>query len=657
LLQRKRKQPEEPSDNLLKLPERINRQELGLRRSKRLQELNEPTKTAKAHVTYGSTRRAAFTLFAFVCSGLQFEMPSHQLSPNATFFEKSVSRLHEVNELIDGSLNELSYFCLATDGASNETYTFGQVLKQPDLEDFKDAMVTEFRAHEQREHWTMVERSSMPKSARTIKAIWSFKRKRFPDGRLNKHKARLCAHGGMQKWGENYWETYSPVVNSMTVKLLLVIAKVHGLESKSIDFVLAFPQAELDVDVWMEFPAGTEPDLEEPGRERDFVLKLNRSLYGLKQASFNWYEKLKSGLMDRGFTPSEIDPCLYLKKGMIVLTYVDDCIIVGHSMKDIDALIYSLEHGPEKFILTDEGAIDKFLGIEITDRRDGSFEMSQPHLIGRIIELLEIGVLGDEIKSRDRTPASDVLHKDLDGKPRKRSWKYRQAVGMLQYLQANSRPDISMATHQTARFCIDPRLSHEQAVVRIGKYLRGTADRGIIYNPVKSMGLECYVDADFAGGWNTLTATDPSTMFSRTGYVIKYANCPIFWKSKLQTEIALSTAEAEYIALSTALREVIPLMTMMEELKLSLPVLYVDKPDFFCKVWEDNQACLAMATNKKFSPRTKHISLKYHHFRSFVDRRRIVINYVDTLKQQADIFTKPVQDHLFPKLRFMLMGW
>lgn len=450
---------------------------------------------------------------------------------------------------------------------------------------------------------------------------------------------------------------YSPVVNAMTVKLLLVLAKIHGLESKSIDFVLAFPQADLDTDIWMEFPQGVEPE-GEPGGERKYVVKLNKSLYGLKQASFNWFEKLKSALVDRNFTPSKVDPCLYLKRGMAVLTYVDDCIIIGESMTDIDNFIQSLATGDENFTLTDEGSIDKFLGIEITDRGNGTFEMSQPFLIQRIIDELGIGVLGDEIKTRDRTPASSViLDKGLGDKPRERDWKYRTVVGMLSYLQANSRPDTSMATHQTARFCSDPKRSHERAVIRIGKYLRGTAERGIIFEPKKSMGLECYVDADFAGGWNELNALDADGLYSRTGFVIKYANCPIYWKSKLQTEIALSTAEAEYIALSTALREVIPLMTMMEEVKEAFPQTYVDRPGFFCNVWEDNQACLAMATNKKFTPRTKHIALKYHHFRSFVDNGRIRINYVDTLKQQADIFTKPVKDDLFPKLRFMLMGW
>ena len=129
--------------------------------------------------------------------------------------------------------------------------------------------------------------------------------------------------------------------------------------------------------------------------------------------------------MDRDFVPSNIDPCLYLKDGMAVLTYVDDCIIVGKSTKAIDALIHSLRHGQEGFNLTDEGSIDKFLGVEITDRPNGEFEMSQPHLISRIVTFLGLDVLGDQVQHRNRVPAiSTILNKDLDGKPRKKSWKY-----------------------------------------------------------------------------------------------------------------------------------------------------------------------------------------------------------------------------------------
>ena len=138
--------------------------------------------------------------------------------------------------------------------------------------------------------------------------------------------------------------------------------------------------------------------------------------------------------------------------------------------------------------------------------------------------------------------------------------------------------------------------------------------------------------------------------------VIMYANCPIYWRSSLQTEIALSTAEAEYIALSSALRVVLPLMTMMEEIDSVIP-LHIDKPSFVCKVHEDNQSCIKMATGNKFSPGTKHIALKYHHFKSHVKSGRVNINYCPTDMQLADILTKPLPSESFYTLRYMLCGW
>ena len=134
---------------------------------------------------------------------------------------------------------------------------------------------------------------------------------------------------------------------------------------------------------------------------------------------------------------------------------------------------------------------------------------------------------------------------------------------MLTYLQGTSRPGISMATHQASRFCIAPKLSHEKAVYRIGRYLKATKDKGMIFTPGGDKGLECYVDADFAGGWDKADSGNPETVLSRSGYVLMYANCPVLWCSKLQTEIALSTTEAEYIALSQSMREVIPFMTLL----------------------------------------------------------------------------------------------
>jgi hypothetical protein len=217
---------------------------------------------------------------------------------------------------------------------------------------------------------------------------------------------------------------------------------------------------------------------------------------------------------------------------------------------------------------------------------------------------------------------------------------------MLTYLQCNTRPEISMATHQLARFCQDPRLGHEQATTHLGRYLAHTKDRGIVYEPDKSMGIECYIDADFAGGWNITTSADADNIMSRTGFVITYANCPIYWAICLQAEIALSTAEAEYIAMSSALREVIPLMTFMKELHAIFPV-HIRKPNFFCKVHEDNESTIIMAKSDKFTPQTEHIALKYHQFCSHVKNGHIEISYCPTEDQKADLLTKLFADAAF----------
>jgi hypothetical protein len=186
------------------------------------------------------------------------------------------------------------------------------------------------------------------------------------------------------------------------------------------------------------------------------------------------------------------------------------------------------------------------------------------------------------------------------------------AVGMLSYLQGHTRPDIFMPVHQTACFCNDSELSHEQAITQNGQYLLGKIEKGIKYKIDLSKGLECYVDADFAGGWDQTDPHDASNLMSCTGFVFKYADCPIYRSSKLQTKIALNTTEAECITLSFALHKVNPLMTVMDKLNKVIPLL-MTAPQFFCKVWEDNQSCIAMATSQKFTSQT--IALKYHHFK------------------------------------------
>ena len=119
-------------------------------------------------------------------------------------------------------------------------------------------MIKEADNHESRNHWDVVPRWEKPRDVKAILDIWGFKRKQFPDGHINKHKAWLCSHGGMQQYGFNYWETYSPTVNWISVRFLMIVAQVLEIDTQAIDLVLAFPQAELEVPVYMELPAGMD---------------------------------------------------------------------------------------------------------------------------------------------------------------------------------------------------------------------------------------------------------------------------------------------------------------------------------------------------------------------------------------------------------------
>ena len=200
-----------------------------------------------------------------------------------------MNRFHEVNELYDGNLNEVHHLLYATNISSNDSFKFRNAMKQDDKLAFVDAIAKEISDHEKGGHWSIVHHDNLPNKAQHIKAIWSFKRKRKPDGKLLKHKSRLCAHGGMQQWGDRYWEAYSLVVNMMSVRLILAIAKLHNLDSKAIEFVIAFPQSDLEEDIWMYLPIGFQVDGHtEASSKRSFLLKYNKNLYGLKQGSYNW---------------------------------------------------------------------------------------------------------------------------------------------------------------------------------------------------------------------------------------------------------------------------------------------------------------------------------------------------------------------------------
>ena len=400
-------------------------------------------------------------------------------------------------------------------------------------------------------------------------------------------------------------------------------------------------------------------------------------MYGLKQSPRTFYQHLSKSLQNRGWTVSEIDPCLFMKRNMICVIYVDDTIFAGTNQVMIDEEVKQLgikqsnEEQPLEF--RDEGELSAFLGIKIEQKGPKEYYLSQPGLIAKVLK-----AAGMEECNPNTTPSTlDPQGPDTNGQPMNESWEYPSIIGMLMYLANNTRPDIAHAVHACARYTHFPKKSHATAVKHILRYLKGTNGKGMIIKPNDIQELNCYVDSDFAGAYAAYPDQDPNSTKSRTGYVILYQGCPLLWVSKMQTQCALSTMESEYLALSQAMRDLIPLREILKEVNkmvfnriLNMPRCSANSKSFSdvlsnegdtniptSKVYEDNNACSKFARLPRLTPRTKHIAVPYHWFRTKVEQLEISIEPISTEKQLADQFTKPLTADKFLTARKELMGW
>jgi hypothetical protein len=561
---------------------------------------------------------------------------------------------YETLAVIPEPLEDHPLVAFTATSADPDTMYLHEAMREPDKEQFLEAMEKEVSAHTEAGNFIIVPRHKVPQGVLVIPAVWQMKRKRRISTReVYKWKARLNFDGSKQVKGVNYWETYAPVASWSTIRFILAMSIISNWHTKQLDFVLAFPQADVECDdMYMKIPRGFNIPGSNPN---DYVLKLQKNLYGQKQAGRVWNKHLVLRLKKVGFKQSDIDECVFYKGKSIYVLYTDDSILAGPDEKELDQIVRDMKGAG--LDLTVEGDISDFLGVKISRQPDGSIHLTQPHLIDQIIS--DLWLDRHDSVSTKMTPAavSQLLRRctaseDFDG-----HFKYRSVIGKLNYLEKTSRPDISYAVHQCARFSGAPKKEHAKALKWLGRYLIATRDKGLIFNP-KDQSFDCHVDADFAGAWDKEEALeDPDTARSRSGFIISYANCPIIWTSKLQTTIALSSTEAEYVSLSLALRDVIPLMGLVKEMQAFGFDCHATAPKVHCRAFEDNSGALEMATVHKSRPRTKHINVGFHHFRSFVNSGAITIHDIDTTQQRADIMTKSVNVTLLQRHRMSIMGW
>ena len=273
-----------------------------------------------------------------------------------------VLRVDDHDEDIIHGIHPLAFSARAN---AEDTPRYNEAMSSPDRDGFIEAMKVELNQLSDMNAFICVPRQkAIDEKKRIIDSTWAFKRKRYPDGRVKKLKARLCVRGDQQIEGADFFETYSPVVSWSTIRLLLILSIILDLKSKQVDYTLAFVHAEAEPGTYIEMPRM----FEKPG----FILELKRNLYGQRDAHLKFFNYLKAGLEDRGFSQARSDPCLFYTKDVLILTYVDDYIVLSLSEKKIDDVIKSMrkarkEHGSKAFLVNVEDDYAGLLGIDQTE--------------------------------------------------------------------------------------------------------------------------------------------------------------------------------------------------------------------------------------------------------------------------------------------------
>jgi hypothetical protein len=389
-------------------------------------------------------------------------------------------------------------------------------------------------------------------------------------------------------------------------------------------------------------PDGFDP---KPG----YVLKVQKSLYGLRQAPRAWNSTLHNFLINKGFQQSAIDPCLYFIPGKIwVAIWVDDFLVMAKMSTESSQFKREIS---SRFKMRDLGPIKHFLGLDIArDRANRTLSITA---IPYIDKMLSTFGMTDAKGAETPFPSGITLAPtppDIATLPA--SFAYRAIVGSILYLALLIRPDIAFHASQLARYQDRPSMPHWNAAKHVLRYLISTKDFGLTYSArnttTGSSGEQHFAADELHGYADASWGEDPSTRRSQTGFAFILANAAISFKTSLQHTVALSSTEAEYLSLASAVKEVLYLRNLLCDLGLSLPM--------HTTVLEDNQSTIKMALNQASSARTKHIDIRHHFLKSHVNNGNVTLRYVPTEHQAADCLTKSLDRVKLTSFRRILLG-
>ena len=534
----------------------------------------------------------------------------------------------------------LDFAMLSEDYSTPETYQ--QATTGPESSKWIPSIDDETKSLQDREVFKIVPRATIPANAKVLKAKWVFKRK--SDGR---YKTRYTVKGCQQRFGFDYDEVLSPVIRYTTLRSLCAISAANNFHLHQMDVDTAFLYGAMEADdplVFCQLPETIQipPDLQHIPREQ-LCGQLQKSLYGLKQASRKWYFTLLQHLHAIGFIASQSDSCLFHKTDssghpIWIAIFVDDIVISSPSMNTIDAFKADMS---SRFNMKDMGPLKNVLGMEV-NRTSTTLSLTQCLYIKDIST--RFGVHNNRCKHKlPMRPNTKLSIADCPTTPEEReeadALPYRALIGSLMYLMISTRPDIACSLIQLSRFLQNWGKAHWTAAIDLLIYVNSTPHLGVTYHygPTKLIG---FADANWAGNTDNARST--------TGYIFYLANGPISWKSKEQKTVALSSTEAEYMSLTAAAQEALHLRELLPifSIDVSLPTV----------IYEDNEGALQLANNPVHHDKTKHINIKHHFIRETVASKQILVLRVVTKDNVSDLLTKPVTNTVYEYLIERFLG-
>ncbi|KAK2436707.1 putative mitochondrial protein [Trifolium repens] len=508
---------------------------------------------------------------------------------------------------------------------------------------WKDAIEAELSSLSKRNVFGPVVRT--PEGVKPVGYKWVFVRKRNENGEIARYKARLVAQGFSQRPGIDFNETYSPVVDATTFRYLISLVTHEGLNLHMMDVVRAYLYGSLDSDIYMKLPEGFNlPDVYSSGSRENYSIKLNKSLYGLKQSGRMWYNRLSEYLLREGYKNDSICPCIFMKRlgndFAIIAVYVDDINIIG-TPKELSKAINCLK---KEFEMKDLGKTKFCLGLQIEHLNNGifihqeayiakmlkRFYMDKCHPLSTPMVVRSLDVKKDPFRPREED--EELLGPEVP---------YLSAIGALMYLANYTRPDIAFSVNLLSRYSSSPTKRHWNGVKHIFRYLRGTMDMGLLYHKVPKLEIIGYADAGYL--------SDPHNGRSQTGYLFTSGDTAISWRSVKQTMAATSSNHAELLALHEASRECVWLRSLTQHIQKNCG-LSSGRMDATI-IYEDNTACIAQLKEGYIKgDRTKHISPKFFFTHDLQKNGEIIIQQIRSCDNLADLFTKSLPSKVFEKL-------